>query len=61
MPAYVYKQIFGFYIYGGIRDLGRAMQSVEMLGRLPILTIVGDFLVRYLILRAAASLIGLRP
>lgn len=52
--------ILGFSVYGGIRDLGRAVQSVETLGRLPILTTVGGFLVRYFILRAAAAfLIGL--
>ncbi len=52
--------MLGFSVYGGIRDLGRTVQSVETLGRLPIITTVGGFLVRYFILRAAAAfLIGL--
>lgn len=45
----------GFYLYGGINDLGRPLQSVEMLGRLPILGTVGSFLTRYFLLRIAAA------
>lgn len=45
----------GFAIYGGTDDLGRAVQSVQALGRLPMLTTVGGFLVRYFLLRMAAA------
>ena len=52
--------VIGFSLYGGIRDLGRALQSVELLGRLPMLGTVGGFLVRYFLLRiAAAFFVGL--
>lgn len=52
--------VLGFSIYGGAEDLGRAVQSVETLGRLPMLTTVGGFLGRFLLLRvAAAFLVGL--
>ena len=47
--------VIGFSLYGGIRDLGRALQSVELLGRLPVLGTVGSFLVRYFLLRIAAA------
>ena len=47
--------IIGFSIYGGINDLGRVLQSVELLGRLPILDTVGSFLIRYFLLRIAAA------
>ena len=45
----------GFSLYGGIGDLDRAVQSVETLGRLPMLTTVGGFLVRFFLLRIAAA------
>ena len=45
----------GFSLYGGMDDLGRAVQSVETLGRLPMLTTVGGFLVRLFLLRIAAA------
>lgn len=45
----------GFSIYGGIDDLSRAVQSVEILGKLPMLCSVGSFLIYYLILRVLAS------
>lgn len=45
----------GFSIYGGIDDLTRAVQSVEILGKLPVLCSMGSFLVYYLILRVLAS------
>ena len=44
-----------FSIYGGIDNLGRAVQSVETLGRLTMLTTVGGFLVRFFLLRIAAA------
>ncbi len=45
----------GFSLYGGIGDLDRAVQSVETLGRLPMLTTVGGFLIRFFLLRIAAA------
>ena len=45
----------GVSLYGGIGDLDRAVQSVETLGRLPMLTTVGGFLVRFFLLRIAAA------
>lgn len=45
----------GFAVYGGTDDLARAVQSVELLGKLPTLCSVGDFLIFYLILRVLAS------
>ena len=45
----------GFSIYGGIDDLSRAVQSVQILGKLPVLCSVGSFLIYYLILRVLAS------
>ena len=47
--------IIGFSIYGGINDLGRVLQSLELLGRLPILDTVGSFLIHYFLLRIAAA------
>lgn len=52
--------LLGFFIYGGWEDLGRAVQSVEILGTLPVLCSVGSFLLRYFFLRiGAAFLMGL--
>lgn len=45
----------GFAVYGGADDLTRAVQSVGLLGKLPVLCSVGDFLIFYLILRILAS------
>lgn len=47
--------VIGFSLYGGINDLGRALQSVELLGRLPMLGTVGSFLIRYFLLRIGAA------
>lgn len=45
----------GFSVYSGTDDLTRAAQSVEILGKLPMLCSVGSFLIYYLILRVLAS------
>ena len=45
----------GFSVYGGTDDLTRPVQSVEILGKLPMLCSVGSFLIYYLILRVLAS------
>lgn len=45
----------GFSIFGGIDDLTRAVQSMKILGKLPVLCSVGSFLIYYLILRVLAS------
>lgn len=47
--------VIGLFMYGGIHDFGRALQSVELLGRLPASGTVGGFLGRYILLRAAAA------
>ena len=47
--------VLAFSLYGGIGDLDRAVQSVEALGKLPMLTTVGGFLVRFFLLRVAAA------
>lgn len=47
--------MIGFSLYGGINDLGRALQSMELLGKLPVLSTVGSFLIRYFLLRTAAA------
>ena len=52
--------LFGFFLYGGIGDLDRAAQSVEILGKLPLACTVASFLFRYFVLRiGAAFLVGL--
>ena len=52
--------LIGFSLYGGIEDLDRAAQSVEILGKLPLDCNVASFLFRYFILRiGAAFLVGL--
>lgn len=52
--------VIGFSMYGGINDLGRALQSVELLGRLPMLGTICSFLIRYFLFRiAAAFFVGL--
>lgn len=45
----------GFSFYSGTDDLTRPVQSVEILGKLPVLCSVGSFLIYYLILRVLAS------
>ncbi len=47
--------LIGFTVYGGYGDLDCAVQSVETLGRLPMITSIGGFLLRFLLLRAAAA------
>lgn len=47
--------VIGLSLYGGVNDLSRAVQSVETLGRLTMLTTVGGFLVRFFLLRIAAA------
>lgn len=47
--------VIGFSLYGGINDLGRAMQSVELLGKLTVPDSLGAFLVHYILLRIAAA------
>lgn len=47
--------VLGFTMYGGMEDLGRAAQSVEALGKLPLLCTVGQFLIQYMLLRVAAA------
>lgn len=47
--------IIGFSVYGGINDLERALQSVELLGRLPMRGTVSSFLIHYFLLRIAAT------
>lgn len=45
----------GFSVYSGTEDLARAVQSVEILGKLPMQCSVGSFMIYYLILRVLAS------
>lgn len=45
----------GFSIYGGTDDLTRAVQSVKILGKLPVLCSVGNFLISYFVLRIVSS------
>ena len=60
LALYGTNLVIGFFLYGGINDLGRALQSVKLLGRLPMLGTVGSFLTRYFLLRiAAAFFVGL--
>lgn len=47
--------LLGFSLYGGAADLGRAAQSVEILGKLPVLCTVGQFLIQYILLRIASA------
>lgn len=47
--------LLGFSLYGGLDDLGRAAQSVEVLGKLPLPCTVGQFLTQYMLLRIAAA------
>lgn len=45
--------MLSLYVYGGAGDLGRAVQSIEVLGKLPALFSVGQFLLHYVLLRIA--------
>ena len=45
--------MLGLYVYGGAGDFGRAVQSIEVLGKLPALFTVGQFLLHYVLLRIA--------
>ena len=47
--------LLGFSLYGGLEDLGRAAQSVEVLGKLPLPCTVGQFLTQYMLLRIAVA------
>ncbi len=48
----------GFSLYGGSDDLGRAVQSVRSLGRLPELWTVGGFLIRFFLFRIASAFLA---
>lgn len=52
---YGFNLAISFSVYGGTDDLTCAVQSVEILGKLPVLCSVGDFLTCYLILQILAS------
>lgn len=45
----------GFLTYGGFDDLGRAVQSVETLGKFPMLCSIGEFLIFYCLFRIATA------
>ena len=47
--------LLGFSIYGGMDDLGRAAQSVELLGKMPVVCSVGQFLLMYLLFKISAT------
>lgn len=47
--------LVGFSIYGGADDLGRAAQSVEVLGKMTIPCTIGQFLAFYLLFRIGAT------
>ena len=47
--------LMGFSVYGGMDDLGRAAQSVELLGKMPVCCTVGEFLLLYLLFKVGAS------
>lgn len=47
--------LLGFSAYGGMDDLGRAVQSVELLGKMPICCTVGEFLPLYLLFKIGAT------
>lgn len=52
--------VIGFSVYGGWNGLDRSVQSIGTLGTLPIVCTIGEFLLRYFLLRiAAAFFIGL--
>lgn len=47
--------LMGFSAYGGMDDLGRAAQSVELLGKIPVCCTVGEFLLLYLLFKISAT------
>lgn len=47
--------LLGFSVYGGVDDLGRAAQSVELLGKMPVVCSVGQFLLMYLLFKIGAT------
>lgn len=47
--------IIGFSIYGGYDSLNRSLQSVELLGGLPLLSTIGQFLIQWFILRIGTA------
>ena len=47
--------LMGFCVYGGMDDLGRAAQSVELLGKMPVCCTVGEFLLLYLLFKVGAT------
>lgn len=47
--------LLGFSVYGGLDDLGRAAQSVELLGKTPMICTVGEFLLLYLVFKVGAT------
>ena len=47
--------LMGFSVYGGMDDLGRAAQSVELLGKMPVCCTVGEFLLLYLLFKIGAT------
>lgn len=47
--------LLGFSVYGGLDDLSRAAQSVELLGRMPITCTAGEFLILYLLFKVGAT------
>ncbi len=55
MLLYGSNLLLGFSIYGGLDDLGRAAQSVEFLGKMPVVCSVGQFLLMYLFFKVGAT------
>lgn len=47
--------LIGFSVYGGIEELGRAVQSVELLGRMALCCTIGEFLLLFLIFKVGAT------
>lgn len=47
--------LLGFSVYGGMEDLGRAAQSVELLGKMPMVCSVGQFLLMFLLFKIGAT------
>lgn len=55
LALYGSNLLIGFWIYGGMDDLGRAAQSVELLGKMPLCCTVGQFLLQYLLFKVVAT------
>lgn len=47
--------LLGFSVYSGMDDLGRAAQSVELLGKMPMVCSMGQFLLMYLLFKTGAT------